>query len=255
MAEAAPASQLLATPAASDCFWPAELPAYLYSLEADSRDGRVLDGDDMATASAVIRRRVGLFDNQEYGRMAVPAAQVELSETAPVILVALKRIDEADQATIERLLQATGHFEIIDSQEEALPTGTVVSTTLDAATPVAPGSGTLAARVFESIISSADVVPTTVAFDEPVIRFQLSPEGAARLGRLYESQQGQPVAFLLDNVVIWSPRVGGTESSVVVINRLQPSEARALAIMLRSGPLPMRLVITGREELGPAELC
>jgi preprotein translocase subunit SecD len=255
--EAARIVRVFGTP--QPCDWTAELPAYLYSLAVNPEGGVSPNNDDLASARTVISRRVGLLDTQEFARLAVPASRVRVSESAPIIEVALKRIDEAQEVTIERLLQEKGRLEIVDSDEQVLPTGTVVRTTLDDADAVI-GSATPAGQVFESIINSADVVPTSVVYEEPitrnpVIRFQLSSDGAARLSRLYESHQGQPVAFLLDNVVIWSPRIGGTESSSVMINSLAPAQARALAIMLRSGPLPMGLEIANREELDPAVIC
>ena len=130
-----------------------------------------------------------------------------------------------------------------------------VTTSLKAATAVAAGTAVAPEQVFETVISSEDVERGSVEFHDPVIQFALTEEGSRKLGDFTASRLGQSIAFLLDGQVIWTTTIEGEVSGGVTLSALRGSDARFLAIVLRSGPLPMPLAIVRRTALPAAVIC
>ena len=83
--------------------------------------------------------------------------------------------------------------------------------------------------------------------DRPAVDVTFNEEGARRFGEATREHVGQPVAVVLDDVVLTTPRIdepilGGT---VRIGGNFTLESARQLAAWLGSGALPVRLVVVG----------
>jgi protein-export membrane protein SecD len=96
------------------------------------------------------------------------------------------------------------------------------------------------------------------AFDsqtnEPIVSFRFDHQGALRFGRLTQENVGRPFAIVLDSEVISAPRInepilGGSGQ---ISGRFSTQEANDLAIVLRSGALPAKLIIVEERSVGPS---
>lgn len=84
-----------------------------------------------------------------------------------------------------------------------------------------------------------------------VIRFELTPEGGTVFGPYTEANQGQPMAIVLDGVVLSAPRINARlDTGGVIEGAFTEDEARGLALQLRSGALPIPLRVESAETVG-----
>ncbi len=164
------------------------------------------------------------------------------------ILIQLPGQDISDQA--KRVLGLTGIFAfqmICDSQ----PTNTENKPPEDcAAYPMKDDAGQSIwvqtagwARVEGKHVSNADA-QTDSRTNEPIVTFNFNQEGTRLFGELTAKNVGNPMAIVLDGEIVSIPRInepilGGTGQ---ISGSFTPEEANNLAIALRSGALPARLV-------------
>src|SRR5262249_34535917 len=83
---------------------------------------------------------------------------------------------------------------------------------------------------------------------EPVVRFRCNAEGARRFAQATSENVGRQFAIVLDNEIISipiirEPIVGGQGQ---VSGDFTDRSANEVAILLRAGPLPVKLGVTGR---------
>lgn len=89
--------------------------------------------------------------------------------------------------------------------------------------------------------------------NKPVVALEFSSEGTAKFADLTTKNVGKPIAILLDkemltNPVVSEPIRGG--KAVITGNRSM-EEAQNLAILLRSGALPVKMKIVENRTVGP----
>lgn len=89
--------------------------------------------------------------------------------------------------------------------------------------------------------------------NKPVVALEFSDEGTAKFADLTTKNVGKPIAILLDkemltNPVVSEPIRGG--KAVITGNRSM-EEAQNLAILLRSGALPVKVEIVENRTVGP----
>lgn len=99
--------------------------------------------------------------------------------------------------------------------------------------------------------ASAQFASTGGPTAEWFIAFQIKPEFAADFARFTGQRVGQPMAIVLDGVVISAPTIQAelSESGIITGNFSQ-AEATTLALQLRSGALPIPLKVATAEEVG-----
>jgi protein-export membrane protein SecD len=90
--------------------------------------------------------------------------------------------------------------------------------------------------------------------NEPVVNFRFNQKGALRFGKLTTDNVGKLFAIILDAQVVSFPRInepilGG---SGMISGNFTVEEATNLAIVLRSGALPARLVPVEQRTVGPS---
>ncbi len=83
------------------------------------------------------------------------------------------------------------------------------------------------------------------------IAFELTPEGAADFGPFTGDHTGEPLAIVLDGVVLSAPRINSRlDTGGVITGNFTEVEAKQLALQLRSGALPIPLRVESTETVG-----
>ena len=108
-----------------------------------------------------------------------------------------------------------------------------------------------------STVDGADLTDAQPSFDQnnsPVVTFKFNQKGALRFGKLTADNVGKPFAIVLDGIVqsypnINEPILGGSGQ---ISGRFSSTETSNLAITLRSGALPAKLVIVEERTVGPS---
>ena len=107
------------------------------------------------------------------------------------------------------------------------------------------------------MVEGGDLVDAQPAFDsrsnEPIVNFKFNVRGAARFAQATSENVGRPMAIVLDNEVISSPRIlqpipGGQGQ---ISGRFTVPQANDLSVLLRAGALPAKLTVVERRTVGP----
>ncbi len=107
-------------------------------------------------------------------------------------------------------------------------------------------------------VDGADLSNASSGFDsrtnEPIVSFKFNQKGALRFGKLTADNVGKPFAIILDQEIISAPRInepilGGTGQ---ISGNFTVEDANSLAIVLRSGALPARLIAVEQRTVGPS---
>lgn len=227
-------------------------------LQANWPEGTQPDGDKLEAAKMIVEQRVNGLGVVE------PLVQRQGDSRIIVELPGIKDPDKAIAAFGE-----TGLLEFIDAGATYLPEGTTVKTTyggpsatpsaLDPSGEAATGAGEAVGaeeeRVFETIITGADLESSEVAFDQigaPMVSFKLKSEGGQKFAEFTTNNVGRYLAIVVDKKVISSPTVrspitGGSG----VIEGVNLEEARKIVLQLKYGALPVSLEVVQNRTVGP----
>jgi preprotein translocase subunit SecD len=90
-------------------------------------------------------------------------------------------------------------------------------------------------------------------FDRPVVQFRLNPAGALRFANATRENVGHSFAIVLDGKVISAPRI---ESPILggqaqIDGDFTVESASDLALLLRSGELPVPLMVVEQSQAPP----
>ncbi|MEL7644207.1 MAG: protein translocase subunit SecD [bacterium] len=174
-----------------------------------------------------------------------------------------------DTEQVVAALKQTGQLEFVDFGDTFVNVGTVVKTSLGgsqviptAETPAAtetPTSETtidIQNTVWNTIITGSDlkaVVVTTNNLNQPIISFELSPEGQKVFAEFTTNNVGKFIGIVLDKTVISSPSIDEpiTEGKGAISGNFTIDSANALAVQLRYGSLPVALKVIETRIVGP----
>ena len=89
---------------------------------------------------------------------------------------------------------------------------------------------------------------------EPIVTFTFNQKGALRFGKLTQENVNKPFAIVLDGKVVSAPVInepilGGSGQ---ISGNFTVEEANSLAIVLRSGALPVKLTVAHESTVGPS---
>lgn len=194
-------------------------------LQADNPNP---DREDLSAARRVIENRVN-----EFG-VAEPTIQTQGENR---ILVELPGLTAADQERALRLIgqQATLAFRVVRQ-------GATDPLTLDDLEP--------AAFTGESI-QNAQVVFNQ--FNQPEVSFTIRRDDAADFGQFTQSNVGRRMAIVLDENIMSAPNINSRiDDSGVITGQFTLEEATDLALILRSGNLPISLHVEETRAVGPS---
>jgi protein-export membrane protein SecD len=121
----------------------------------------------------------------------------------------------------------------------------------EAAPIVNPNTG----QPFETIITGAGLQAAVAHVDTNsgrwYIQFELTPEGGEVFGPFTAQRIGQPMAIVLDGVVLSAPIIRAElPTGGVIEGSFTEAEAKTLALQLRSGALPIPLRVESAETVG-----
>ncbi|MFO7323974.1 MAG: protein translocase subunit SecD [Chloroflexota bacterium] len=111
----------------------------------------------------------------------------------------------------------------------------------------------LTGQPFRTVMTGAGLQAAAAQFynNSWIISFELTPEGSQVFGPFTAASIGQPLAIVLDGVVLSAPTIqdalttGGT-----ITGNFTEEEAKTLALQLRSGALPIPLRVESTETVG-----
>ena len=172
----------------------------------------------------------------------VTRARSVLGTTA---LLEWKLVDAGPAATREALL-ANG----------AVPPGTEIVETAPGHEE-AGGEPKLYYRLHSAVeVSGRDIRRASATQDAnglPAVGFSLTPEGGRRFAELTRANTGRQLAIVLDGRVQSAPVIESaiTEGQGVIQGSFTSREANDLALVLRSGALPVSMTYLGGEYVGP----
>jgi protein-export membrane protein SecD len=114
-----------------------------------------------------------------------------------------------------------------------------------------PGTG----QPFQTVMTGAGLQAAAAQFDinagEWLIQFELTPEGSEVFGPYTAANIGQPMAIVLDGVVLSAPTIqDALPTGGVITGQFTEQEAKQLALQLRSGALPIPLRLETAETVG-----
>jgi protein-export membrane protein SecD len=239
-------------------------------LKADLPAGAYTAEDLQQTANNVGRRvnALGVTEPtiqvlQASGRILVELPGVTDPETAIEAIQQTALLEFADFSGIpqsqfvgQKVL--TTEQVLIQQQREAAaaestaePNANRPEATPEALPVVNPQTG----QPFETVITGAGLQAAIAEYDPQAqswhIRFELKPEGASVFGPYTASHIGQPMAIVLDGVVLSAPTIQAQlDTGGVITGAFTEEEAKTLALQLRSGALPIPLSVESSEQVG-----
>ena len=109
----------------------------------------------------------------------------------------------------------------------------------------------------ETVLNGTDLKDAREQTDQQgqnVVALEFSPEGAEKFAQLTSMNVGRTIAILLDGEVLTAPRVNEaiTGGKAVITGNKTLEEAHNLAILLRSGSLPVKVNIIETRTVGPS---
>lgn len=210
-------------------------------LEADVPEGQAPAEGSMSTAQQIVERRVNALGVSE----AVVQGQDQNR-----ISVELPGVNNPDQAI--ETIRSTGQLEFVDPQGAQLEQGMIINTTNNpdavAQAQAVGGADILAPygeRPFETVMTGAvlkSAVATADQLGQWQIAFELTSEGSDQFFNYTGSHIGQPMAIVLDGVVLSAPTIqAAIRDQGVITGQFTRDEADSLAVQMRYGALPVPL--------------
>ncbi|MFP3895796.1 MAG: protein translocase subunit SecD [Anaerolineales bacterium] len=213
-------------------------------LEADMPAGEPVDTQAMEAARNIVENRVNALGVVE------PVVQSVGNRRIQVELPGI----EDPEAAIDTLKE-TGLMEWVDTGTEYLPPGTEVQTdfgqSVEAGEEVSPTE-----KVYHTVLTGRRLRTARVEFDQsglPVIAFELDNEGAQIFAEHTANNIGRFLAIVLDKKVISCPRIQSAipEGRGQITGEFSVEEAKATALQLRYGALPVALEVVDTRTVGP----
>ena len=238
-------------------------------LRADLPPGQYTAEDLGQTANNVARR---------IDALGLSEATVQVLQGSGRILVELPGVSDPEQAVAT--IQQTALLEFVDfnglgaqardfegqrilttvqleiQQRRAL--AQAGSETGEDVAPTTPEAlvNPLTRQPFQTVITGAGLQAAVAGFDQMsagswLIQFELTEEGGAVFGPFTANSIGQPMAIVLDGVVLSAPVIQAElPSGGVITGDFTEEEARTLALQLRSGALPIPLSVESTAQVG-----
>lgn len=186
---------------------------------------------EMAAARDVLKDRLSSYMQDD--------TQLSLAVEGDQLAVFAKHPASLPSALLIRLSSRIGRVELVDGGTEFLTIESVVKT---GPQPI-PDRG-----VYQAVLTSADFEAAEARLDDrpgsrPVIDFRLTAAGDARLAAHTSNLRGYYLCLVVDTRVRECPvlrtPLRDRQGTMELRNGAGLDDARALAAMLRSGPLPV----------------
>lgn len=199
----------------------------------------------MAQAVEVIRRRIDELGTRE-------PTIIRQGDTRIVVQVPGLQNPEALKALLGKTAKL--EFKLVDvdadpamAAEGRAPAGSQV-------VPNAEGGGSIVVKR-RALITGDQLIDSQPSYQDgiPVVSFRFDSVGGKRFAKATQENVGKPFAIILDGQVISAPRInepilGG---SGIIQGNFTTQTANELAILLRSGKLPVELKVIEERTVGP----
>jgi preprotein translocase subunit SecD len=198
----------------------------------------------MAQAVEVIRRRIDELGTRE-------PTIIRQGDTRIVVQVPGLQ----DPAALKALLGKTAklEFKLVDTDADPALAAQGRAPAGSQVLPRAEGGVAVVKR--RVLISGDQLVDSQPTYQDgiPVVSFRFDSVGGKRFARATQENVGKPFAIILDGKVISDPRInepilGG---SGIIQGNFTTESANELAILLRSGKLPVELTVIEERTVGP----
>jgi len=220
-------------------------------LEADLPADTPIDSGAMNAARAIVENRVN--------GLGVTEAVVQIQGDRRII-VELPDVKDPEKAVAA--IKSTGLLEFIEvPKDKPVRAGQYVRTTegdpqprADVPEEALPGKD---APVYKTVMTGKYLKSATVTFDsttnEPQVAFELNKDGAKFFAEYTKEHVGDVLAIVLDKKVISAPVIQSPipNGRGVITGNFTVDEARALAVQLRYGALPIPLRVVATDLVGP----
>lgn len=213
------------------------------TLKADMKDIPAGNRDAaLESAKTVIERRVNFFGVSE------PVVQTAKANNDYRILVEIPGITDVNQAVnlVGRTAKLTFWEEGASAPDN---TASPSALPLGIAELIGPDAK-------PTTLSGSDLKESSVAFDPqtglPQVQLVFTPEGGATFAEITGRNIGKILPMVLDNQVIQAPRVNEriTGGNAVINGQYTTQEAKALAVQLNAGALPVSLTVLEQHAIG-----
>ncbi len=223
-------------------------------LQADLAEGQVLADGAMETAKQIIDNRVN--------GLGVAEANVQ-QQGADRVIVELPGINNPDQAI--ETVRSTGQLEFVDPGGAQLGQGMIINTThkptavADALSGATGASVTSQQTPYPDLVfntaMTGDVLKSAIAYQDELgqwqISFETTSDGADKFLAYTSSHIGQPMAIVLDGLVLSAPTIQGQISTQgQITGQFSKDEAESLAVQMRYGALPVPLKVVDVRTIG-----
>ncbi|NWF70689.1 MAG: protein translocase subunit SecD [Chloroflexi bacterium] len=206
---------------------------------------------DPEQAVATIQQ-TALLEFVDFG--GVPNAQSLVGQrilTTEQLLVQQQREAAAAEAPAQPTAESTP-LPTTETTAEATPADTAAPTPAATETPRLPNPAT--GQPFTTVMTGAGLQAAAAQYDTQTgwhIQFELTAEGGAVFGPFTASRIGQPMAIVLDGIVLSAPTIRAQlDTGGIITGNFTEEEARTLALQLRSGALPIPLRVESAETVG-----
>jgi preprotein translocase subunit SecD len=198
----------------------------------------------MGQAVEVIRRRIDELGTRE---------PTIIRQGANRIVVQVPGLQDPD--ALKALLGKTARleFKLVDTEADPAAAAQGRAPPGSQLLPSKEGGALVVKR--RPIVTGDQLVDAQPSFQDgvPVVSFRFDAAGGRRFGRATQENVGKPFAIVLDNEVISAPRInepilGG---SGIIQGSFTTESANELAILLRSGKLPIELKVIEERTVGP----
>jgi preprotein translocase subunit SecD len=223
-------------------------------LEADLPEGAPVDAEAMQVARDIVQQRTDALG---------------VSENVIQIAGDRRIVGEfpgaEDSEAILGIIQQTGLLEFVDTGDYVPPDGTILKTDFGSgsetpAEPTPAPDGETAPLpeelVYHTVMTGLDLRSVLVDVDQlgnPVINFELSPEGATVFAEHTAANIGKALTIVLDKRVISAPVINSAipDGAGTITGNFTSESANAFAIQLRYGSLPVPLKVVETRIIGP----
>ena len=234
-------------------------------LKADLPPGQYT-GDDLRQTANNVSRRIDA--------LGVTEPTIQVLESSGRILVELPGVSDPEQAI--STIRQTALLEFVDFNglggqvrdfegKHILTTEQVLIQRQRASSDDGTGDSEaqpsdalvnpLTRQPFDTVLTGAGLQAAAAQHDQLGgtwhIQFDLTPEGGAIFGPFTANSIGQPMAIVLDGVVLSAPTIQAElPTGGVITGNFSEDEAKTLALQLRSGALPIPLSVESTEQVG-----
>ncbi len=191
-------------------------------------------------------QKTALLEFVDFGGLGAQVLQLEGQKILTTEQLLIQQQRDAVEASIEVTPEATS----------AVETAAEASAEVTPETPTEPQAiaNPLTGQPFQTVMTGAGLQSAVASLDQRgrwIIQFELTSEGGAVFGPFTDARIGQPMAIVLDGIVLSAPTIQAKlDTGGVISGNFTEQEAKQLALQLRSGALPIPLRVESAETVG-----